>query len=155
MAPIQEGGAKSSTDVAEAEPLPNAAEAGRISQEAVPIEQGQPMRAVEPDEWALKVKAKPIPETPTQRQRDIHELTHLLPIIWYSTCVSGIAADDPKMHKILVLDVASFDHCDISSEVGMFNKKLKFKVLGKSQEWISCGIGRAKRLHRTHGPIHL
>ena len=27
------------------------------------------------------------------------------------------------------LDVASFDHRDISAEVGMFNKKLKFKVL--------------------------
>ena len=27
------------------------------------------------------------------------------------------------------MDVASFDHADISAEVGMFNKKLKFKVL--------------------------
>ena len=48
MAPIQEGGAASSSDVALAEPLPTAAEAGRVSQEAVPIEQGQPLRAVEP-----------------------------------------------------------------------------------------------------------
>ena len=66
MAPIQEGGAASSSDVAVAEPLPNAAEAGRVSREAVPIEQGQPLRAVEPDEWAMKVRAKPIPETLAQ-----------------------------------------------------------------------------------------
>ena len=65
MAPIQKGGAASSTDVAE--PLPNTAEADRTSEESVPIEQGQPLRAVE----------QPSPETPTQRQRDIHELTHL------------------------------------------------------------------------------
>ena len=57
LAPIQEGGAASSSDVAVAEPLPNSGEAGRASQEAVPIEQGQPLRAVEPDEWAMKVKA--------------------------------------------------------------------------------------------------
>ena len=60
MAPIEEGGAASSSDVAVAEPLPNTAEAGRVSQEAVPIEQGQPLRAVEPDEWAMKVRTKPI-----------------------------------------------------------------------------------------------
>ena len=41
MAPIQEGGAASSSDVAVAELLPNAAEAGRVSREAVPIEHGQ------------------------------------------------------------------------------------------------------------------
>ena len=35
MAPIQDGGAASSSDVAVAEPLPNAAEVGRVSQEAV------------------------------------------------------------------------------------------------------------------------
>ena len=43
MAPIQEGGGASSCDVAVAEPLPNAAEAGRVSQEAILIEQGQPL----------------------------------------------------------------------------------------------------------------
>ena len=73
--PIQEGEAAWSSDVAE--PFPKAAEVGRVSQEAVPIEQGQPLRAVEPNEWATKVRAKPLPETPTQRQRDIHEVTHL------------------------------------------------------------------------------
>ena len=43
MAPMQEGGAASSSDVAVAEPLSNVAESGRVSQEAVPIEQGQPL----------------------------------------------------------------------------------------------------------------
>ncbi len=118
-----------------AEPLPNAEEAGRVSQEAVPIEPRHPLRAVEPDEWAMKVRAKPIPETPTQRQRDIHELTHLPPVPWCPACVSGKAADDPHRRrrdaKDSGLDVASFDHCDISAEVGMFKKKLKFKVSEK------------------------
>ena len=98
MAPIQEGGAASSSDVAVAEPLPNAAEAGRVSQEAVPIEQGQPRRSVEPAEWAMQVRSKPIPETPTQRQRDIHELT-LPPVPWCPACVSGKAADDPHRRR--------------------------------------------------------
>ena len=62
IAPIHEGGSASSSDVAVVEPLPNAAEAGRVSQEAVPMEQKQPLRAVEPDEWAMKVRAKPFPK---------------------------------------------------------------------------------------------
>ena len=57
MAPTQEIGAASLSDVAVAEPLPNAAEAGRVSQEAVLVEQRQPLRAVEPDEWAMNVRA--------------------------------------------------------------------------------------------------
>ena len=36
---------------------------------------------------------------------------------------------DDRIQKNLELDVASFDHADISAEVGMANKKLKFKVL--------------------------
>ena len=96
----------------------------------MPVEQGQPLRA---DEWAVKVRAKPIPETPAHRQRDIHELTHLPPVPWCPACVSGQAADDPHRRRQDArdsgLDVASFDHCDISLEVGMFNKKFKFKVL--------------------------
>ena len=100
MAPIQEGGAASSTD---------------------------------PDQCALKVRAKPILETPTQRQRDIHELTHLPPVSWCPAFVYGIAADNPRRRRQdsgeYGLDFASFDHADISAEVGMANKKLKFKVL--------------------------
>ena len=38
-----------------------------------------------------------------------------------------IRIGDGKTQKIL--DVASFDHCDTSAEVGGFNKKVKFKVL--------------------------
>ena len=87
----------------------------------------QPLQAVEPDEWAMKVRATPFPETLTQRQRDVHDLTHSK----CPACVS--AADDPHRRRQDArdsgVDVASFDHCDISAEVGMFNKKLKFKVL--------------------------
>ena len=47
--------------------------------------------------------------------------------------VNGKAADDPHQKRQDArdsgLDVASFDHCDILAEVGVFNKKLKFKVL--------------------------
>ena len=74
MAPIEEGGAASSTDVAV--PLPNTAEAGKTSKESVSIEQGQPLRAAEPGQWATKVRAKPIPETPKQRQRDRYSRAH-------------------------------------------------------------------------------
>ena len=64
MALVQEGGAASLTDVVEQ--FQNTAEAGKTSKEFVSIEQGQPLRAAEPDQCALKVRAKPIPETPTQ-----------------------------------------------------------------------------------------
>ena len=115
MAPKHEGGAASSSDVAVAELSPNSAEAARVSQEAVLIEQGQPLRAFEPDEWAVKVKAKPILETLTQRQRDVDELTHLPPVPWCPACVSGRAADGPHRRQQDArdsgLDVASFDHC--------------------------------------------
>ena len=92
----------------------------------------EPLRVVETDEWALKLKAKPNPEIPAERQRDIHELTHLPPVPWCPACVSRKAADDPRRRRQdardFGLDVASFDHNDISAKVGMFNKKLKFKV---------------------------
>ena len=85
----------------------------------------------------MKVRAKPIPETLTQRQRDSHELTHLPPVPWCPACVSGKAADDPHRRRQDArdsgLDVASFDHCDTSAEVSMFNKKLKFKAPGVKQ----------------------
>ena len=148
MAPIQEGGAATSSDVAVAEPLPNAAEAGRVSQEAVPIEQGQPLRAVEPDEWATKVRAKPIRETPTHRQRKNHEFTHLPAVLWCPACVCGKAADDPHRRRQDArdsgLDVASFDHCDISAEVGMFIKKLKFEVLVSHWSGAAAALGGPK-----------
>ena len=131
MAPTQKGGSASSTDVAEQ--LQNTAVARKTSKESVSIEQGQPLRAAEPDQCALKVRAKPIPETPTRRQRDIHDFTHLPPVSWCPACLYGKAADDPHRRRQDTgesgLDVASLDHADISAKVGMANKKLKFKVL--------------------------
>ena len=56
-----------STMVEVAKQFPNTAEAGKTSKESVSIEHGQPLRAAEPDQCALKVRTKPIPETPTQR----------------------------------------------------------------------------------------
>ena len=48
-------------------------------------------------------------------------------------CCDGKAADDPHPRRQDArdsgLDVASCNHCDISAEVRIFNKKLKFKVL--------------------------
>ena len=85
-------------------PLPNTAEAGKTSKESVSIEQGQPLRAAEPGQWATKVRAKPIPETPTQRQRD--------------RLSRAQAADERQDTRDSGLDVASFDHADISAEVG-------------------------------------
>ena len=64
IAPMQEGVATSSTDVAEQFSDPT--EVRKTSKESVSVEQGQPLRAAEPDQCVSKVKAKPIPETPTQ-----------------------------------------------------------------------------------------
>ena len=98
-----------------------------------PIQEGEAASSTDPDQCALKVRAKPILETPTQRQRDSHELTHLPPVSWCPAFVHGIAADNPRRRRQdsgeYGLDFASFDHADISAEVGMANKKLKFKVL--------------------------
>ena len=102
----------------------------------------------------MKMKAKPIPETRTQRQRDNHELTHLPPVPRCPACVSGIAADDPHRRRQdsrdSGLDVASFDHCDISAEVGMFNKKLKFKVF---VSYRSGAVATLEGTKRRHGDV--
>ena len=88
---------------------------------------------------ALEVRAKPVPETPTQRQRDIHELTLPPPVLGVQhACLDKllmILIGDGKTQEIL--DVASFDHCDISAEVGMFNNK--FQNVSESQEQLSIG----------------
>ena len=114
---VQEGGATSSTEVAE--PVTDSTEVYKTLTESVSVEQGQLLRASEPDQCVLKVKTEP--------QRDTVEFTHSL------LGVNGKAADDLRRRRQDVrdsgLDVASLDHCDISAEVGMFNKKLKFKVL--------------------------
>ena len=88
----------------------------KTSKETVSVEQGQLLRAAEQDQCVLKVK--------TQRQRNIVGFTRSL------LGVNGRAADDPHRRRQDArdsgLDVASFDHCDIAAEVGMFNKNLKF-----------------------------
>ena len=105
----QEGVATSPTDVAEQFSDPT--EVSKTSKESVSVEQGQPLRATEPDQCVLKVKAKPIPERPTQRQRDILELTHtsvsLCPV-----CVYEEAADDPHRRR---QDSELEDHADITA----------------------------------------
>ena len=96
MAPIQEG----ESDVAVAEPLPNAAGGLQSPHERpCPLNRDSRLRAVEPDEWAMKVRAKPLPEASAQRQRDIHELAHLPPVPWCPACVSGKTADDPHRRR--------------------------------------------------------
>ena len=127
---MQEDRATPITDAAE---FLDTTEADEMSKESVYIEQRQPLRSIEFDEWTLKERAKSIHETSTQRQQDIHELTHLLPGPWCSVCMSGEVADDHHWKrqdaKDSGLEVASFAHCDILAEVGMFNKKLMSKVL--------------------------
>ena len=76
MAPIQEGGAASSSDVAVADRY-------RILQRLEeshkrPFLLNRDSRC----EQSNQMRAKPIPETPTQRQRDVHALTHLPPFPW-------------------------------------------------------------------------
>ena len=122
---MQEGVATSSTDVAEQFSHPT--EVSNTSKESVSVEQGQPLRAAELNQCVSKVKAKPILETPTQRQRDIFELTL---VSWYSVCVHGRAADDShRRRQDSRSEDASFDHADIAVEAGTDNKKLKFTVL--------------------------
>ena len=83
-----------------------------MPKKSVSVEQGQLLRAAESDQCLLEVKAKPIPETLTQRQRDVLELTRLLPVSWYSACVYGKDADDRigddrtrswKTHQVIAL----------------------------------------------------
>ena len=64
----------------ETEQHPDTAEAGKVSMRPEVIEQGQPRRAAEPDRSRLKVRKKTTPETPSQRQREIHEFTGLPPV---------------------------------------------------------------------------
>ena len=135
---MQEGGAVSSTDVAEQ--FPDATEVGKTTKKSVSVEQGQPLRAAQPDQCVLKVKAKPILEMPTQRQRGILEVTHLLPGSWYTACVYGEAADDPhRRREDSELEDASFDHADIAAEG---QQEVEIQSVGESQQWIGRSSGR-------------
>ena len=115
-----------------AEQFPDATEVGKTLKESVSVGQGQLLRAAKPDHCVLKVKAKPIPEMPTQRQRGVLELTHLSPVFRYSACVYGEAADDPhRRRQVSELEDASCDRADIAAGSGRANKRLRFKVLVK------------------------
>ena len=86
----KEGGAVTSS-TGEAQQCPDAAEAGKKPEA---IEQEQPF-AAEPDRCVQKVRTRAILETPTQKQRDIHKVTHLSPVSCFTACECWKAADNP------------------------------------------------------------
>ena len=106
---MQQDGATSSTDVAE--PVADSTEVYKTAKESVSVEQGQPLRAAEPDQCVLNVK--------TQRQRDTVEITHSLLSSWCTACVYGRASDDlHRRRQDSYLEDASSDRTDIAGETG-------------------------------------
>ena len=125
---VQEGGATSSTDVAEQFPDPT--EVGDLSKETVSVEQGQPLRAAEPDQCVLEVKAKSVLELSTQRQRDVLELAEIRLIAWYSAFVCGKDADDwHRRRRCSEMRDALGDRVAMTTEDGMVHKRVRFTVL--------------------------
>ena len=101
---VQEDGATSPTDVAK--PVTDSTEFHKTAKESVSVEQGQLLRAAEPDQCVLKVK--------TQRQRDTVEFTHSL------MGVNGEAADDPhRRRQDSDLEDASSGRSDVAAETGI------------------------------------
>ena len=101
--PVQEDGATSSTDVAEL--VTDFTEVYKTLKESTSVEQGQLLRAAEPDQCVLKVK--------TQRQRDTVEFTHSL------LGVKGRVADDlHRQQQDSDLEDAPSDRTDIAVESG-------------------------------------
>ena len=91
------------------EPVADSTEVYRTLKESVSVEQGQLLRAAEPDQGVLKVK--------TQRQRDTVEFTHSL------LGVDGEAADDLHWRRQdSDLGDASPDRTDIATETGTDTK---------------------------------
>ena len=130
---MQEGGTTSSANVAKQ--FPDAAEVGKMPKESVSVEQGHLLRAAEPDQCELGVKAKPIPEMLTQRQREVLELTRLLSVSWYSAWVYGKDADDRhRQRQDSKLEDASSAHVDVADDDGMANSRLRFKVLMNQED---------------------
>ena len=83
-----------------AEPVTDSTEVYKTSKESVSVEQGQLLRAAEPDQCVLKVK--------TQRQRETVEFTHSL------LGANGEAADDSDQED------ASSDRTDTDAETRMY-----------------------------------
>ena len=115
------------TDVAKQ--FPDAAEVGKKPNESVSVEQRQLLRAAEPDQCVLEVKAKPIPEMLTQRQICSRAHTITAGFLVFSMCVERklmIGIGDDRTSE---LEEASGDHVEIADEDGMVNSRLRFKVL--------------------------
>ena len=102
---MQEGGATSSTDVA----VTDCTEVDKTSKESVSVEQGQLLRADEPDQCVLKVKNK-------ATEREILEFTHLLLGSRYTACVYVEAAGDlHRRRQGPDLENASVDRTDVAA----------------------------------------
>ena len=130
---MQEGVATSSTDVEEQFSDPT--EVSKTSKESLSVEQGQPLRAAEPDQCVSKVKAKPIPETPTQQ----HSYRR-----FPAVCVYGKDTDDPhRRRQDSKLEDASF----VSRRHYSGQQEVEIQSVGESQQWIGRNIERAERRH--------
>ena len=88
-----------------AEPVADSAEVYKTTKEFVSVEQGQLLRAAEPDQCALKVE--------TQQQRDTVEFTHSLLGEWKSP------GDPHRRRQDSDLEDASFDRTVFAAEAGM------------------------------------
>ena len=82
MAPIREGGAASSSDVAVADRYRILQRLEEPHKRPFLLNRDSRCEQSNQKSGAMKARAKPIPETPTQRQRDVHALTHLPPFPW-------------------------------------------------------------------------
>ena len=110
-----------------AEQVPDYTDVSETSQEFVCVEQEQLVRAAKTEQCAMKVNAKPIPETSAKQQRGILELAQLLPFSWYSGVYVKVADALHRGRQDSELKGTSCDHADIESK--MDNKWLRFEVL--------------------------
>ena len=104
---------------------PDAAEVGKMPKESVSVEQGQLLRAAEPDLCVFGAQAKPIPEMLTATEMfSSHTITAGFLV---SACVYGKDADDRhRRRQDSKLEDASGDHVDIADEDGMVISRLRF-----------------------------
>ena len=135
IAPMTEGVAMSSTDVAEQ----FADQQSKTSKESVTVEQGQPLAAAEPGQCVSKVKAKPIPETPHR--------TLLPPIFWCPVFVYAKDADDPHRRQDSELEDASFVSRRYYCWGRNGQQEVDIHCVGESQQWMGPNIERTERRH--------